>query len=235
MSEIVLNAEVRVETGKKSKRVRGEGKVPGVFYTRGEGNTLIQVPKPGLDPLIYTSETHVIDLRLPDGTAKKCILRDVQFDPVTDRPVHFDLQGLRENERLTIEIPIVLTGGTPVGVRDGGMLQHVIHRLRVSCLPQNIPSRIEVDVAALAINQSVHVKELLLTDVTVLENPDNTVVAVVPPTLVKETTAAAAPEEEVKEPEVVGKGKKAEEGEEGAEAAPAKGGEAKAPREEKKK
>jgi len=155
---------------------------------------------------------------------------------VSDRTVHFDLQGLKENEKLTIEVPIVLTGGTPVGVRDGGMLQHVIHKLRISCLPKDIPSKIEINVAGLAINQSVHVKELELASVTVLDNGDNTVVAVVPPTLVKEETAAAVPtEEEAKEPEVVGKGKKAEEGEEGAEGAPGKGSEAKPAKEEKKK
>jgi large subunit ribosomal protein L25 len=177
----------------------------------------------------------VIDLRLSDGSSKKCILRDVQFDPVSDRAVHFDLQGLKENERLTIEVPIVLTGGIPVGVRDGGMLQHVIHKLRISCLPKDIPSKIEVDVSALQINHSVHVSELAVTNVTVLENAESTVVAVVPPTLVKETVAATPTEEEAKEPEVVGKGKKPEEGEGAAEAAPAKGAEAKGAKEEKKK
>jgi len=70
MSEIVLNAEVRQQTGKRAKRVRTDGNIPGIFYARGEGNTLIQVPKLGLDPLIYTSETHVIDLRLSDGSSK---------------------------------------------------------------------------------------------------------------------------------------------------------------------
>jgi large subunit ribosomal protein L25 len=243
MSEIMLNAEVRKETGKRAKRVRTEGNIPGIFYARGEGNTMIQVSKVGLDPLIYTSETHVIDLRLSDGTSKKCILRDVQFDPVSDRPVHFDLQGLKENEKLTIEVPIVLTGGIPVGVRDGGMLQPVIHKLRISCLPKDIPSKIDVDVSLLQINQSVHVRDLVLPSVTVLESPDSTVVAVVPPTVIKEAVAATPAEEEAKEPEVVGKGKKAEEGEAGAEAAPAKGAaaapakgvEAKGAKEEKKK
>jgi len=235
MSEIVFNADVRQQTGKRAKRVRNEGNIPGIFYARGEENALIQVSKLGLDPLIYTSETHVIDLRLSDGSSKKCILRDVQFDPVSDRAVHFDLQGLKENERLTIEVPIVLTGGIPVGVRDGGMLQHVIHKLRISCLPKDIPSKIEVDVSALQINHSVHVSELAVTNVTVLENAESTVVAVVPPTLVKETVAATPTEEEAKEPEVVGKGKKPEEGEGAAEAAPAKGAEAKGAKEEKKK
>ena len=222
MSEVVLNAELRVPIGKHAKQVRTQGKIPGVYYAHGEGNLNIQVSKLSLDPLIYTSETHIVDLRFTDGSSKKCILRDVQFDPVSDRPIHFDLQGLRENEKLTIEVPVVLVGGTPQGVRDGGMLQQTIHKLKVSCLPKDIPEKVEVDVSALAMNHSVHVRELTVPNVTILDNLDSTVVGVVPPTIHKEAEVAVPAEEALKEPEVVGKGKKAEEGEEEEEAAPAK-------------
>ena len=209
--------------------------IPGVYYAQGEKSLNIQVPGLGLDPIIYTAEMHVISLRLKDVTAKKCILRDVQYDPVTDKPTHFDLQGLRENERLTIEVPIVLTGGTPQGVRDGGVLQHMIHRLRIACLPKDIPEKIEIDVAHLVINHSVHVRDLNIPNVTVLENGDAAVVGVLPPTLVKEAEPVAAVEEAPKEPEVVGKGKKVEEGEAAEPAKPEAKGEAKpAVKEEKK-
>jgi large subunit ribosomal protein L25 len=226
MSEILLNAEVRTTTGKAAKRVRWEGKIPGVYYAHGEKNIPIQVPKLSLDPLIYTSETHVIDLRVGD-VMKKAILRDLQFDPVTDRAIHFDLQGLREDEEVTLEVPVVLTGGTPVGVREGGLLQLIMHKIKVSCLPKYIPGKVEVNVANLAINKSIHVKELTIPNVTVLDAPDDPVVAVVPPTVVKEATEeAAVVAEAAKEPEVVGKGKKPEEGAEAPEAkaaaAPAK-------------
>ena len=223
MSEVVLNAEPREAKGKRAKYARKQGQIPGVFYASGEQSLNIQVPKMSLDPLIYTSEMYIINLRLKDGSLKKCILRDVQFDPVSDRPIHFDLQGLRENEKLTIDVPIVLTGGTPKGVREGGMIQHIIHKLRVSCLPKDIPDKIEVEVGSLEINQSVHVNELKVENVTVLENPDNPVVSVVPPTVIKEPEPVVAAEEEMAEPEVVGKGKKEEEEkeEEGAESKPA--------------
>jgi large subunit ribosomal protein L25 len=237
MSEVVLNAEERLLAGKKAKRVRWEGKIPGVYYAHGEKNIPIQVPSLSLNPLIYTSETHIIDLQLKSG-ARKAILRDVQFDPVTDRPIHFDLQGLREDEEITLEIPVVLTGGTPIGVRDGGLLQHIMHRVKVSCLPKNIPGKIEVNVSGLAMNKAVHVRDLNLPNVTILEATDDSIVAVVPPTVHKETAAAAVEGVEApKEPEVVGKGKKAEEGAEPAKEGAAKT-EAKAdakPKEEKKK
>ncbi len=235
MSEIVMNAEVREVTGKKSKRIRWEGKIPGVYYAHGEENIPLQVPKLSLDPLIYTSETHVIDLRVGNMT-KKAILRDVQFDPISDRAIHFDLQGLREDEEITLEVPVVLVGGTPIGVREGGLLQHIMHKVKVSCLPKNIPGKIEINVATLAINKSVHVKDLTVPNVTILENLEDSVVAVVPPTVQKEAVeaTAVAATEAPKEPEVVGKGKKPEEGAEGA-AAPGAKAAAPGAKEEKKK
>jgi len=217
MSEVVLDASIREITGKHSKRVRSEGIIPGVFYAHGEKNLNIQVPGPALNPLIYTSKTHIIQLRTSDGSSKKCILRDVQFDPVTDKPIHFDLQGLRENEKLTIEIPVVLVGGIPKGVRDGGLLQHIVHRLKVVCFPKDIPEKIEINVAELEMNHSVHIRDISLPNVTILGSPESALVAVIPPPAVVEVEAAPAPTEGIAEPEVLGKGKKAEEGEEGAE------------------
>jgi large subunit ribosomal protein L25 len=154
---------------------------------------------------------------------------------VTDRPVHFDLFGLNENEELTIEVPVTIQG-IPQGVRDGGILQHILHRLRVSCLPKNIPDRIELNVETLEINKSIHVRDLSLPNVKVLENESSTVVAVVPPTVLKEAEAVpgavvAEAEAAPGEPEVIAKGKKPEEGEEegGSEAPAGKAPAGKAP------
>jgi large subunit ribosomal protein L25 len=213
MSEVILNAELRIDTRKHAKHTRWTGMVPGIFYARGEENINLQVPKLSLDELVFTSEMHVIDLRLKDGPTKKCILKDVQYDPVSDKPIHFDLQGLKENEKLTIEVPIVLTGGIAKGVRDGGVLQHFIHKLKVSCLPKDIPSKVEINVAAMDINDFVHVNALNLPNVTIMENPGSAVVGVMPPTVTKEAEVVPVVEEAATEPEVVGKGKKPEEGE----------------------
>ena len=230
MQEVVINAEIRTNRGKHSKYSRASGWTPGVYYAHGEGNLNIQVAASALESLVFTSETHVIDLRLSDGASRKCILRDVQYDPVTDRPIHFDLQGLKENEKLMIEVPVVLTGGVPQGVRDGGMLQHFVHKVKVSCLPKDIPQKIEIPVGAMAINDFVHISDLQLPNVTILENAETAVVGVMPPHIVKEETPVEVTEEPV-EPEVVAKGKKAEEGEESPEA-PKK---AEAPKKEEKK
>ncbi len=201
MQEVVMNAEVRTETRKHSKYARAKGMTPGIYYAHGEGNINIQVAATALESVVFTSETHVIDLRLADGASKKCILRDVQFDPITDKPIHFDLQGLKEDEKLMIEVPVVLTGGVPQGVRDGGMLQHFVHKVKVSCLPKDIPQKIEIAVGAMGINDFVHISDLQMPNVAILENAETAVVGVMPPHIVKEETPVEVTEEP-KEPEV---------------------------------
>ncbi len=214
MSEITVHAEIRKQVGKQAKKLRSSGKIPGIYYGHGQDNIPVTIPELTLRPLFKTTATHVINLKLDDGSTHTCILRDIQLDPVTDKPVHFDLFGLKADEELTIEVPVVLKG-TPQGVKDGGTLQHVIHKLRVSCLPKNIPDHIELNVADLKINTSIHVRDLTLQNVEILENENSTIAAVVPPTVLKEPTPeAAAIAEGPMEPEVIGKGKKVEEGEE---------------------
>ncbi|MDD8017900.1 MAG: 50S ribosomal protein L25 [Bacteroidota bacterium] len=217
MSEVVLQAEVRSEIGKGAKRVRFSGKVPGVYYSHGEKPINISATPLGLKPLIYTSDTHLVNLKLDNGELKTCILRDVQFDPITDRPVHFDLQGIKENEELTVQVPVIIKG-SPKGVKDGGTLQHVIHRLKVTCLPKYIPEHVELDVTELGMNHSIHVRDIKIANVHIVDNEASTVVAVVPPTIVKEEAPAevAVATATPAEPEVIAKGKKPTEGEEAA-------------------
>ncbi len=233
MSEITINAEIRKVLGKRVKPVRTAGKVPGIYYAHGQENIPLSMNELTLQPLFRTSATHVINLKLDDGSSHTCILKDIQFDPVTEKPVHFDLFGLNANEELTIEVPVVLKG-IPQGVKDGGALQHVMHKLRVSCLPKNIPDRVEINVEAMKMNTSIHVKELSVPNVKILDNGSSTVVAVVPPTILKEPEpgVAVAAVEATAEPEVIARGKKPEEGVEGA-AAPAEAGKEK--KDEKKK
>ena len=147
---------------------------------------------------------------------QKCILKDFQLNPITDKVMHFDLVGISDNEIIDIEVPIVLIG-TPKGIKDGGTLQHTLHKLKVSCLPKFIPEHIEINIAELGINTSVHVSDLKIENVTILELSTKVIVAVVPPTVLKELTPAeaeAAAAAATAEPELIAKGKKPEEEEE---------------------
>jgi large subunit ribosomal protein L25 len=231
MRDITIEAEVRKDIGKNLSHIRREGNVPGIFYLMGEDSIPLVVSEKSLKPLIYTSETHIVNLKIGNGSAKNCILRDIQFDPVTERPIHFDFLGLRDDREITIEVPVTVVGGIPVGVKEGGIIQSFMRRLRVSCLPKFIPEHIEVNPENLKINQFIHVRDLKIENVKIMESATDTIVGVIPPTVEKEPEPAV-PGEAPAEPEVIAvKGKKLDEEEAAAAAATGdkKGDAAKAP------
>jgi large subunit ribosomal protein L25 len=217
MHELTIQAEVRKQVGRGTSTLRRMGKIPGIYYSAGEENIPLAVAEKSLKPFIYTSEAYLVNLTLDNGVSKKCILRHIDFDPITDKPIHFDFQGLQEDRKITIDVPVIITGGTPQGVRDGGILQHILHTLKVSCLPKYIPDHIEINAEALKINHFIHAGDITIENVTILDNPTSAVVGVVPPQKEVEAATATAGAEEITEPEVIAKGKKVEEGEEGAE------------------
>jgi large subunit ribosomal protein L25 len=211
MSEIVLEAQIRKDLKKRAKSVRKKGLIPGIYYGHGETNVPVETTLTNLRPIVYTKDTHIINLKLDDGSQHTCIVRDVQFDPVTDTITHFDLLALKADEKVTIEVPIILKG-TAKGVKDGGMVQHTLHKLEVRCLPRHIPENISIDITELAIGDSIHVKDLSLQDIEILENEETTIVGVIPPTVMKEPEPVVEGTlEEPTEPELVGRGKKEEE------------------------
>ncbi len=212
MAEINLNADLRETIGKKVGALRRKGSIPGIFYQHGEKNISILVNERNLSKLIHSTETHLINLKFNDGNELKCIIRDFQMDPVTERPLHVDFQGIRADEKLTLEIPVVIVGGSPQGVKDGGILQHIAHKLKVSCYPKDIPEHIEINAENLLINQSIHVSDIKTENYEILDSETLTILAILPPLV--EKAPAALEEEAVTEPEVVGKGKKTEEEEE---------------------
>ena len=211
MSEIKLTVAKREKTsGSGLNKLRSEGKVPGIFYGTGETNIPITADFLELRQLIYTSESHIIDLNI-EGTDEhhNCIIKDVQFHPVKDNPIHFDLLALHKGQKIKIEVTIHLTGTAP-GVKEGGILQHSIHKLDIECLPKDIPSHVDIDVSTLNIGDSIKVSDLKLDNVTILNDESAVIASVVPPKAAVEETAPVEGEESA-EPEVIGKGKSSEE------------------------
>jgi len=209
-----LSASKRENDGNSIvKSNRKKGNIPGVIYSRTIKPIPIYVKETVLKTFTHTSDVNIINLSiegLPENYS--CILKDVQFDPVSDRAIHFDLLGVSETEKISLEIPLVLVG-TPVGVKDGGIIQHILHKVEVECLPKDIPSHIDVDISALTIGDAVHISDLKHENYELLGSPDSTIVSLVPPTVEKvETPAgeAVAGEETASEPEVISKGKKEE-------------------------
>lgn len=214
MEKMILEAEIR-ETGSKqaSKLVRKNGKVPGVYYSKYDTPVHISVTEKAIHPLVYTAETHLISLQV-DGNVYDCVVKDIQFDPLTDQIVHFDLIGLTTGETFQLEVPVQLHG-TPVGIKDGGIVQFMIHKLEIECLPKDIPQRVDLDITNLKIGDSIHVKDVILENITILNTEDSVIVAVSHPKIEKEPVEeGAAAAEEPTEPEVIGRGKAEEEEEE---------------------
>ncbi len=213
MATMNLSAQKRDDLGNSTtKTARKKGNIPGVFYIKNSPAIAISVKDTALNPFVYTSEVRIINLQI-EGSDKtqNCILKDVQFDAVSDKPIHFDLLGISENESIKVVVPIKLVG-IPIGVRDGGVIQHILHSLEVECLPVNIPSYINVDIAALAIGGSIHIGDINIDNVEIYGAKGATIVAVVPPAVEKVETPEG--ETAIAEPEVIAKGKKDEEDEE---------------------
>lgn len=206
METVELQGVIRKDLSKSAKtKARAAGKVPGVFYMKGTDPISIEVAENAINPLVFTSEAHLINLKLDDQKEFECVLKDTQFDPVTDKVIHFDLFGIVRGQKLQIEIPVLLKG-SPIGVREGGQLQSFAHKLTVECLPKDIPDHLEVDISGLKIGHSIHVSDLKYDNLVFL-NPESTViVSVTPPRGMKETDTLAAAEAPA-EPEVISKGK----------------------------
>ena len=210
-----LTAQKREDlSNSATKELRRLGNVPGVFYRKDSGSIPISVKNTALNTFVYTSEVKIINLNIEGAKEPyNCILKEIQFDPVSDKPIHFDLLGISAHEKIKIEVPLVLAG-TPAGIKDGGIVQHTLHSIEIECLPENIPPQIEVNIEALMIGDSVQIKDIPVKNFEILDSPDSTIVSILPPAVeevVAPVAAEGAVEEQSAEPEVIAKGKKEEE------------------------
>jgi large subunit ribosomal protein L25 len=210
MEKKVLEAAERKTGGTKSSKkiLRKTGRIPGVFYARNIKPVPIDVAENSIKPLVFTGETNLINLKV-NNEEYDCIVKDIQFDPVTDRIVHFDLLGLTAGEKFSLEVPL-LPKGTAVGIKDGGILQQHLYKLDIECLPADIPQHLEVDVTELKIGDSIHVGDLKFDKIEILSQPSSVVISVNHPRVEKETTVEEGAEGPA-EPEIIGKGKEEEE------------------------
>ena len=155
----------------------------------------------------------MVDVTVDGREPVKALIREIQRNPV--RPsdlLHLDLFEIRADEEITVDVPVHLVG-IPDGVRNfAGVLDHLAHKLTVSCFPADLPDHIEVDVTALGIGQQIYVRDITIDKVEILAEPNQPICTVVPP---RTEAVAAVPGEEVSsEPELIRKPKAEEEAEE---------------------
>lgn len=207
-----ISARTREGTGKGAARTsRRGGRIPGVLYGHGEESVSLSVDANELQKLVHSIsiENTIVDLDIGKGEPYKVLIREVQRHPFRDEFIHIDFFHVAMDEKIQVEIPILLIG-TPTGVKNkGGVMDHQLRELEVFCLPGNIPEKVEIDVSNLDIGDSIHVSDIQLPDVEVLTDLDRSVVAVLAPTVIEVEEAAA--EEAILEPEVIGRGKEEEE------------------------
>ena len=181
MTERILKAKKRdISTKGALNQLRKSGFVPGIYYSKGKEQITFSVDEVSLNKFVFTSETGIIQLSFDGEEQLGCVIKDIQFDPVTDKVVHFDVQGVTLGQLLQIELPISLVGSA-IGVKDGGILQEQTHKLEVECLPRDIPQHIEVDISGLKIGESIHVRDLKLDKIEILNSEDTVIVSIVHP------------------------------------------------------
>jgi large subunit ribosomal protein L25 len=201
MSQIsILAAEVRDRAGKGAARAaRRSGRIPAVIYGNKQDPLLISV-----DPKTVTRELHRAGFftRLFDvdisGQKHRVLPRDVQLDPVTDRPLHFDFLRVSENSTIHVAVPVqFINQDKSPGLRRGGVLNIVRHEIDMVVLASKIPEHVTVDLAGTDIGTSIHISMIVIPEGAKLTITDRdfTVATVAAPTVEKavETAAEAAP------------------------------------------
>jgi large subunit ribosomal protein L25 len=201
MDTLPLSSEVRTQTGKGSARkLRSAGKLPAILYGPEIDAVMLTLDCAELMKALQgkSPENILLDLRIDSdekGKPKKVMIKEIQRDPVKRDYLHVDLFEISLKKELEVDIPIHLVN-TPIGVTQGGILQHVRREVKVSCMPDDLVDKIEIDVSGLDIGQSLHMEDISLpSGLKSLEDGDVTVLTVVAPTI-------AAEEEEVEEEEV---------------------------------
>ncbi|MBZ4418990.1 50S ribosomal protein L25/general stress protein Ctc [Myxococcus sp. RHSTA-1-4] len=190
-----LEAKAREGAGKGvARRLRAQGLVPAVVY----GKHLKQPVHLAVDPKSVRAAINtphkfntLIQIKL-GGDTHQVLLKDYQMDPVTREILHVDFIGVRENEPVKVNVPLVLTGKA-VGVADGGLLTQVRRELEVWALPNAIPEKIEADVTEMKIAEAMHVNDVKLpSGVSIKTNVNYTIAVISAPEAVEAAPAAAA-------------------------------------------
>ncbi len=192
MEQINLSAGTRQKTGKgPAKQLRRAGLVPGILYGGGIKNAIpVNLNNKELEKVLHTAAAGNVLVKLSlegEGKPRTVMFKEIRRHPLTSSLEHVDLLQVQMDHKVMIEVPLHITGKA-AGLALGGIVQQMERKVKVECLPTNIPDSLEVDVTPLSIGQSLHVRDVPLPDgVRILADAGMTVASVVAP------TAEAAP------------------------------------------
>lgn len=189
MKSITIEGQLRTGTGKSATRtLRSQDLVPGVIYGGAE-EVNFAAPAASFKPLVYTSEFQFAEIKV-NGKSYRCILKDLQFDKVSDRLNHIDLLELVENKPVTATIPLKFTGAS-AGVKAGGKLEIKMKSLKVKTLPKYLRENIEVDITNLELNGNIRVEDVKLDNYEIMNSPRIPIASVTMTRQLKQEEAAA--------------------------------------------
>ncbi|MEI6561271.1 MAG: 50S ribosomal protein L25 [Verrucomicrobiota bacterium] len=198
--QVKLAAQVRSETGRIAvNKIKSQGFVPAVIYAHNETPVSLKVGARDIDTLLShaVGEHLLVELEISGGANRLAIIQEVQHHPVTQAVLHVDFHGVSADEEIESSIPVEAVGES-VGVKSfGGILEQLVRQITIKCLPKDLPEVINVDVSALKVGDSLHVKDLSLPAGVTAVDTDVTVFLVAEPNVAAEapaTEAAAAPE-----------------------------------------
>jgi large subunit ribosomal protein L25 len=209
MEEIVLEAELREETGRiKVKDLREKNFIPAVVYGEGKEAQAVKVAYRALLHLLHEHrlENVVVSLKIKDDKKKKsrpCLIKDIQHHPVKGDIIHVDFHEISLTKAIKVSVPVTVKGEAPGVKLEGGSLEHILWEIEIECLPTEMPEDISVDVSHLKLGGAVHIKDVVFpANIKVLNDPDSIIVSVAAP-MKEEAPAEGVEGEEKKEPEVI--------------------------------
>lgn len=198
-SHQTLQANKREESGSgAANRLRRDGIVPAVVYGAEQRTYAVQVEARAFRDILkaQSSENFLVNLEIEGAKEKTklAMVQDIQQDPLSGQLVHIDFHAVRENETVHANLPIELVGA-PAGVKNGGVMEQLLHNIEVHCRPADLPEKLELDVTDIEIGQGLHVKDLPLPDgVEVHVDGDVLVMNIAEPRVSDDSTEDAAAE-----------------------------------------
>jgi len=189
MKSITIEGQLRTESGKKSTRqLRSQKLVPAVIYG-GKTEISFSAPATSFKGIVYTPEFMLADITV-NGNSYRCILKDLQFNKVTDELIHIDFLELVEDKKVIASLPLKYVG-TPVGVKAGGKLVLKMKSIKIKTLPKYLKEVIEVDISNLQLNENIRVENIVAENMEVLNSPRIPIASVTMTRQLKQEEAAA--------------------------------------------
>jgi large subunit ribosomal protein L25 len=190
MKSITIEGQLRTESGKKATRLlRSQNMVPAVIYG-GSSEISFAAPASAFKGIVYTSEFMLAEVNV-DGKSYRCILKDLQFNKVTDALIHIDFLELVEDKKVIAQLPLRYVG-TPAGVKAGGKLVTKMKSVKVKTLPKFLKEQIDVDISALELNENIRVQDIVAENMEILNSPRIPIASITMTRQLKQEEATAA-------------------------------------------